>query len=127
MGIDEETKLPTVGFRIGSYVDGVTGVASVETLNHIPAPTKAVVKLFQDYVRSSDLQVFNPENHSGHFRQLMVRTAENQIMLVVGIHPQNLSDEKLKEFKNSLIYYFIEGAGKEAKITSLYYHAITKK
>ncbi|XP_044252549.1 tRNA (uracil-5-)-methyltransferase homolog A [Tribolium madens] len=127
VGIDEETKLPTVGFRIGSYVNGVTGVGNIESLKHIPESMKLAVKLFQDYVRASDLQVFNFEVHTGHFRQLTIRTAQNQIMLVVGIHPQDLSQEKLSVFKNSLINYFTEGAGKEAKITSLYYQKIVKK
>ncbi|RZC38967.1 tRNA (uracil-5-)-methyltransferase -like A, partial [Asbolus verrucosus] len=127
VGIDEETQLPTVGFRIGSYVNGVTGVGSIDSLKHIPESMKLAVKLFQDYVRASDLDVFNFEVHTGHFRQLTVRTAQNQLMLVVGIHPQNLSEEKVKEFKDSLINYFTEGAGKEAKVTSLYYQKIMKK
>jgi tRNA (uracil-5-)-methyltransferase len=127
VGIDEETQLPTVGFRIGSYVNGVTGVGSIEALRHIPDSMKVAVKLFQEYVRSSDLQVFNFEVHTGYFRQLTVRTAQDQIMLVIGIHPQDLSDEKLKEFKESLVQYFTTGAGKQANVTSLYYQAIVKK
>jgi tRNA (uracil-5-)-methyltransferase len=127
VGIDEETQSPTVGFRIGSYVNGVTGVGSIEALRHIPDSMKVAVKLFQEYVRSSDLQVFNFEVHTGYFRQLTVRTAQDQIMLVIGIHPQDLSDEKLKEFKESLVQYFTTGAGKQANVTSLYYQAIVKK
>ncbi|XP_063916014.1 tRNA (uracil-5-)-methyltransferase homolog A [Zophobas morio] len=127
VGIDDQTQLPTVGFRIGSYANGVTGVGTIETLRHIPEPTKLAVRLFQDYVRSSDFQVFNAEDHSGYFRQLMVRTAPDQIMLVVGIHPQDLSPDKLAAFKASLVSFFTQGAGKDAKITSLYYQSITKK
>ncbi|XP_015837917.1 tRNA (uracil-5-)-methyltransferase homolog A isoform X2 [Tribolium castaneum] len=81
VGIDEETKLPTVGFRIGSYVNGITGVGSIESLKHIPESMKLAVKLFQDYVRASDLQVFNFEVHTGHFRQLTIRTAQDQIII----------------------------------------------
>lgn len=127
IGIDEETKLPTVGFRIGSYVNGITGVGTIDSLKHIPQSMKTAVKLFQDYVRSSDLEVFNFEVHTGHFRQLMIRSTENELMLVVGIHPQDLSNEKLKLFKDSLIQYFTEGNGKDANVTSLHYQPIVKK
>lgn len=88
---------------------------------------KTAAKLFQDYVRTSDLEVYNFEVHTGHFRQLMIRSTENQLMLVVGIHPQDLSTERLKIFKDSLIQYFTEGNGKEANVTSLYYQPIVKK
>lgn len=43
--MDEETKLPTVGFRIGSYVNGITGVGSVENLIHIPESMKIAAKV----------------------------------------------------------------------------------
>ena len=105
----------------------MTGVGTIETLRHIPEPTKLAVRLFQDYVRSSDFQVFNAEDHSGYFRQLMVRTAPDPSMRVVGTHPQDLSPDKLAAFKASLVSFFTQGAGKDAKITSLYYQSITKK
>ncbi|XP_057665970.1 tRNA (uracil-5-)-methyltransferase homolog A [Diorhabda carinulata] len=127
VGIDEETKLPTVGFRIGSYVNGTIGVAPVDDLIHISNPMKSAVKVFENFVRCSKLSVFNPEFHTGHFRQLMVRSAPNQLMLVVGIHPQNLTDEELDEFKKNLIDFFSVGDGKEANVTSLYYQKIVKK
>lgn len=127
VGIDEETKLPTVGFRIGSYVNGTIGVGPVDDLIHISNSMKLAVKVFQNFVRCSKLSVFNPEFHTGHFRQLMVRSAPNQLMLVVGIHPQNLSDEELNDFKKNLVDFFSSGDGKDAKVTSLYYQKIVKK
>ncbi|CAH1115940.1 unnamed protein product [Phaedon cochleariae] len=127
VGIDEDTGLPTVGFRLGSYVNGTTGVGPVDDLVHIPQSMKTAVKLFQDYVRNSQLRVFSPEFHTGHFRQLMVRSASDQLMLVVGLHPQDLNAEELDAFKKDLIDYFSTGGGKEAKVTSLYYQKIVKK
>ncbi|CAG9856575.1 unnamed protein product [Phyllotreta striolata] len=127
VGLDEETKLPTVGFRIGSYVNGTTGVGPVENLMHIPESMKLAVKLFEKFVRTSDLDVFNPEFHTGHYRQLMARSATKQLMLVVGIHPQDLTEDKLNEFKSKLIDYFNSGDGKSANVTSLYYQKIVKK
>uniref|UniRef100_A0A1Y1LUL4 tRNA (uracil(54)-C(5))-methyltransferase n=3 Tax=Photinus pyralis TaxID=7054 RepID=A0A1Y1LUL4_PHOPY len=127
VGVDEETSLPTVGFRISSYAKGGTGVAPVENLRHIPSEMKVAVKVFQDFVRNSSLEVFNPEFQSGNYRQLTVRCAPQQLMLVVGIHPQSLPEEKLAECKNELVDYFFQGPGKCANVTSLYYQKIIKK
>lgn len=45
MGINEETGLPTVGFRIGSYVNGTTGVGPIDDLIHIPPVMKIAVNV----------------------------------------------------------------------------------
>lgn len=129
IGIDEQTSLKTVGFRLGSYVNGFTGVAPVDSLVHISERMKKAVKVFESFVRSYDLEVFNPELQSGHFRQLMVRYAStsNQLMLVVGVNPQKLEEEKLITLKKDLVNFFSEGEGVEANITSLYYQSIIKR
>lgn len=127
VGINEETNLPTVGFRMGSYVNGMTGVGPIDNLPHIPEAMKKAARIFENFVRSSDLQVFNPEYHTGHFKQVTMRIAGNQLMLVIGIHPQDLSEEKLAHFKQELVEFFKEGTGKEAGVTSLYYQSIRKK
>lgn len=57
----------------------------------------------------------------------MIRSAPNHLMLVVGIHPQDLSSEKVDEFKKSLVDYFSTGGGSSAKVTSLYYQKIVKR
>lgn len=43
VGIDEETKLPTVGFRLGSYVTGTVGVGPIQGMIHISEQTKKAV------------------------------------------------------------------------------------
>lgn len=78
-------------------------------------------------MRKSELKPFNQEVHTGHFRRLTVRSAADQLMVIVGIHPQNLSQEELKRFKDDLIAYFSKGPGADAKVTSLYYLEIKKK
>ena len=42
-GINEETGERTVGFRLGSYVSGTVGVASIGCLKNIPQRMKAAV------------------------------------------------------------------------------------
>lgn len=45
IGLDVESNLTTVGFRLGSYVSGFTGVAPVENLCHIPQEMKDAVSV----------------------------------------------------------------------------------
>lgn len=124
VGIDKEQNLPTVGFRLGKYANGLTSVGPVDNLKHIPHIMKTIVNHFQNYVRNSKLQVFNAELQTGHLRQLCVRLARpEQAMVIVGIHPQNLTVDELNEFKRSLVQFFT----KETNITSLYYQAMTKR
>ncbi|XP_044760010.1 tRNA (uracil-5-)-methyltransferase homolog A [Coccinella septempunctata] len=126
-GIDEETKLPVVGFRLSSYAHGSISVGPVENLRHIPNEMKKLCKVFENFVQQSKLEVFNAEIQCGHFRQLTVRLADKQLMIIVGIHPQNLSEEELKDFKGDLVEYFSNGPGKDTGVTSLYYETIVKK
>lgn len=49
VGIDEDTKKPTVGFRLGSYVTGTVGVAPVAGMKHIPEKTKKAVLVCKLY------------------------------------------------------------------------------
>lgn len=129
VGLNEETGERTVGFRLGSYVQGFTGVGPVDCLRHIPDRMKEAAKVFEKFVRASDLGVFNPETHEGYWRQLMVRlsTSTDQLMLVVGIHPHSLSNEQLQKVKNDLRQFFESGEGKTCRIASLYFQYIMKK
>lgn len=71
--------------------------------------------------------MFNPELHTGHFRQLTVRIAKGQLMMVACIHPQDLTESQLNDFKTELKDYFSTGLGKDANVTSLYYQRLTKR
>ncbi|KAI8122098.1 hypothetical protein FF38_05728 [Lucilia cuprina] len=123
-----------VGFRLGSYADGSVEVAEVESLPHIPKAAKWAAKTFQDFVKQSKFQPFNPEGNTGHFRQIMVRTSKltNELMLVPGIYTSNLTEDELKQVKEELIAYYKnlsfkdeeEGVEKEYKCTSLYYQDV---
>lgn len=80
-----------VGFRLSSYVDGSVEVdASLDELPHIPVNMRQAASLFQQFIRESPHQVFNPELYTGVFRQLTVRVSQatNEIMLVIGVHTQ---------------------------------------
>jgi tRNA (uracil-5-)-methyltransferase len=87
------------------------------------------LQTFEKFVVASDLGVFNPETHEGYWRQLTVRlsTGSDQLMLVVGMHPQSLSQEELGKVKNDLKNFFENGEGKTCNVASLYFQHILKR
>jgi tRNA (uracil-5-)-methyltransferase len=87
------------------------------------------LQTFEKFVQASDLGVFNPETHEGYWRQLMVRlsTGSDQLMLVVGMHPQTLSQEEFKKVKDDLKGFFENGEGKTCNVASLYFQHIMRR
>lgn len=120
-----------VGFRLGSYATGFTEVGEVDDLKQIPDVMKAAVKAFQVFVRAqTKVEIFNPEKQTGHLKQLMARSSDHnggQLMLVVGLNPQSLTDEELKVFADDLVKFFKEGDGKDVPVTSLYWQQLKKR
>uniref|UniRef100_A0A8C9WJM1 tRNA (uracil(54)-C(5))-methyltransferase n=1 Tax=Scleropages formosus TaxID=113540 RepID=A0A8C9WJM1_SCLFO len=120
MGANGEDK--TVGFRLGKYKGGSCAVVGPSDTIHVPVETKRVVQRFQDYIRTTQYSVYSPETYEGHWKQLTVRTSRtSQIMAMVFFHPQKLPEDELTALKSSLRQYFMEGAGKESGVTSLYF------
>ncbi|CAH0398240.1 unnamed protein product [Chilo suppressalis] len=129
VGIDDESKLPTVGFRLGSYVTGTVGVAPIHILNHISESTKRAVLLFEEFVRKSELAPFSPADYSGYWRYLTVRHSSfnGDVMLIVAMHPQNLTEDELNGIKDSLIQHFSSADALACGIKSVYFELVTKK
>ncbi|GIY04041.1 hypothetical protein CEXT_510591, partial [Caerostris extrusa] len=83
---------------------------------------------FQAYIRDSDKDVYNPENHSGYWRQLTVRTSNNSdVLLIIVLNPQSLTENELEEEKTKLKKYYEEGPGSSCGITSVYFQLFSKK
>lgn len=99
----------------------------IDDLLHVPTAMKNAVKIFESFVKTSELSVFNPVDQSGHFKQLTARTAKDQLMLIVGVSPKDLTDEQVATLKQDLIKFFFDGPGKEANVTSLYYQPLVKR
>ncbi|XP_023160102.2 tRNA (uracil-5-)-methyltransferase homolog A [Drosophila hydei] len=116
-----------VGFRLGSYSDGSVEVAEVQELPHLPSQAKWAAQSFQQLVRQSKFQPFNPVGNVGHFRQLMVRcsTATGELMLVAGIYSSNLNEAELLELQQELKTFYEQPEQNEThKCTSLYYQDV---
>ncbi|XP_047029740.1 uncharacterized protein LOC124637375 [Helicoverpa zea] len=129
VGIDEESKLPTVGFRLGSYVTGTVGVGPIQGMIHISEQTKKAVLLFQEFVRKSKLAPFSPTDYSGYWRYLTVRdsTSTGEVMLIVAMHPQALTEDEIDGIKKGLIDHFNSEEAIACGIKSLYFELVVKK
>lgn len=116
-----------VGFRLGSYSDGSVEVAEVQELPHLPEQAKWAARSFQQLVRQSKFQPFNPDGNVGHFRQLMVRcsSATGELMLVAGIYSSNLNEAEQLELQQELKAFYEQPEQNEThKCTSLYYQDV---
>lgn len=129
IGMDVENKEPVVGFRVGAYNQGKTSVAPIDNISNVPQRMKDVVKCFQDLVRASKFPVFDPENYTGHWRQLTVRLSlkTEQLMLICVVHTENMEDSALNSLKQLILNYFTEGAGANCKVDSLYFQKAKKR
>ncbi|XP_396538.2 tRNA (uracil-5-)-methyltransferase homolog A isoform X2 [Apis mellifera] len=117
---DKEDKI-VIGFRLSTYASGSTAVGPIDNLCHIPNKMKIVVKVLEEFMKSTELTPFDPVDYSGYWRQVTVRTTlSDHLMVIVGIHPQDLTSEKLDELKLQLKTFFEIGKGVQARVTSLY-------
>ncbi|XP_046593625.1 tRNA (uracil-5-)-methyltransferase homolog A [Neodiprion lecontei] len=128
IGKSEMSGTVTIGFRLSSYAAGCTAVGPVEDLKHIPQRMIDAVKVFEGFVRKSKLDVFDPVNHSGYWRQVTARTSRSdQLMLIVTIHPQDLNQGQLIQLKAEIREFFNSDEGAKANVTSLYFQTITRR
>ncbi|XP_071554149.1 tRNA (uracil-5-)-methyltransferase homolog A-like [Temnothorax nylanderi] len=128
VGKDSEQSKIMIGFRLSTYASGSTAVGPIDDLCHIPENMKIAVKILETFIRESNLEPFNPVDHSGYWRQVTARTTRaSHLMLIVGIHPQDLSSDELEELKSQLRIFFETGKGADAHVTSLYFQTIDKK
>ncbi|XP_050536681.1 tRNA (uracil-5-)-methyltransferase homolog A-like isoform X2 [Daktulosphaira vitifoliae] len=129
IGMDIENKEPVVGFRIGTYVQGKTCVAPIDNVSNVPEQMKVAVKVFQNFIRKSNITVFNPETYTGHCRQLTVRLSlkTEQLMLICVVHTENMEENIVETLKKQIIDYYTEGEGKFCKVDSLFFQKAKKR
>lgn len=121
VGRSEKENEVVIGFRLSSYAAGSTAVGPIDNLCHIPNTMKVVVKVLEEFIKNTELKPFDPVDHSGYWRQVTVRsTLRNDLMVIVGMHPQDLSSEQLAELQLQLKTFFETGNGVQARVTSLY-------
>nr|CAD7605626.1 unnamed protein product [Timema genevievae] len=150
VGLNPDTQERTVGVRLESYKDFTIGVGPAASLIHLPEQMREAVKLanvlvvlsptaedgkievrislFEEYVRKSHYGPFLPEKSEGYWRHLVVRvTGNGDLMLVIVIHPQSLSEDELTKIKYDLKDYFTNKQGKLCNVSSLYFQLFSEK
>ncbi|XP_053668535.1 tRNA (uracil-5-)-methyltransferase homolog A [Anopheles marshallii] len=118
-----------VGFRVGSYSNGFLEVESIAQLKHIPNCMKQAVALFEEFVQNSPFDVYSAETYQGYFRQMTVRMshATGQVMVIVGVHLQSLSEDEQKGLKTAIVECLTSEMGKKAGICSIHFEVIQKR
>jgi len=120
VGINPETNELAVGFRVSSYKDGCVSVGPVVKLANINDTMKTLCVELEKLFRASSHASFDPITHEGVWRQVMMRTSVGgECMVMVSMHPQQLTESQLQDQKNSLINLCKSLEGPH-KISSLY-------
>ncbi|UYV77644.1 TRMT2A [Cordylochernes scorpioides] len=129
VGLHRDSLLPTVGFRLSSYRQGSMSVAEPVDCWIVPPAMTKLAATFQEYIRqNSQLEVFNPETYQGYWRGLTARTSRGgDLLVIVVMHPQSLSEEDIDAEKKKLKEYFECGSGKKCGVTSLWLHLFDKR
>jgi len=128
IGTNPETESPCVGFRLASYKEGCMAVAPVGHLRHLPLAMKNLVQAFEKHVQQSSYTPFSPLTHEGVWRQLTVRTTRNNdLLVVVVIHPQQMSSEELSKLKNGVKEFLTGGGINDLKVSSLYFQQFAQR
>ena len=60
-----------VGFRLGAYKDGSCSVAPPHPCIHVPGEALRLVELCNQFILESKLEVFEPRDHSGNWKQVL--------------------------------------------------------
>lgn len=122
-GVNPDTDELTLGFRVSTYKEGSIAVGPISHLAFISDAMQEVVRVFEMHFRASGRKAFNPEDHSGFWRQILVRSnLAGEVLVIVMVHPQDLSTEEMESVKNEL-----KSVAEANKIASLYFQALGKK
>lgn len=128
IGKSKENDKPLVGFRVASYKEGSVEVGPVDHLTHLNDKMKEVVKYMESYLETSEHAPFDPFSHNGIWRQLTVRTSQTfDVMIIVQIHPQSLSEDEINDIKEDVKRYFTEGEGGAVGVTSIFFQRVGQR
>lgn len=117
-----------VGNRSGSYVSGNLEVENAENLKIAPEKMKIAAKYFEDFIKNSKWNPFNPENNEGNWKQLTARLNNDELMLIVGINPQNITPEEIENLQKEIVEFFTDDKKRnELSLKSMYYEDLSQR
>ncbi|CAO3608776.1 unnamed protein product [Cunninghamella echinulata] len=98
---------PTVGFLLGLFREGVVSVLNPSELLNVSDIAKKLAKSMEEYVRQSKYPVYDRQEKEGVWRTFMTKTQRTgDIMVVVQVKSEGLSEEELQEMKKDLLEYW---------------------
>ncbi|KAI9281095.1 S-adenosyl-L-methionine-dependent methyltransferase [Sporodiniella umbellata] len=109
---------PTVGFLLGLYREGITAVLAPDECKNVPVTANAVAKSMAEYIRLSDLPVYDRMDKTGCWRTVMTKTpSTGEVMVVVQLNSSELTEERLEQERVSLTKYWKNT--KDVSVTTL--------
>jgi len=125
-GMNSATNEPAVGFRLGAYTSGDCSIFPADHCLHISEEAKKCATVFQQFVKDSSYQPFDPVSRTGHYRTLIVRTTKKgHLMVNLDFNTSELAEEEVNKFKESFKEFFVSGPGKELEVTSLNFRGLS--
>lgn len=111
----------SIGFRLGRYKHGNVTIGPTTLCKNVHDLTKNAVQTMEKYLKDiSTLEAFNQLSNKGNWKLLTVRiVTSNEQMVILTMHPQNLSAEQINEEKEK-IKTFLNDNSDSANITSAY-------
>ncbi|CAO3671809.1 unnamed protein product [Rhizopus stolonifer] len=98
---------PSVGFLLGLYRDGIVAVLESDECLNVSATANAVAKSMSDYIKASDLPVYDRTEKTGCWRTIMTKTpSTGEVMIVVQLSSAELSAERVEQEKVSLTKFW---------------------
>ena len=132
IGKHPETGETVVGFRLASYKRGSIAVVGIDHLPQVSDSMKKVVKHFQDLVQHGEagwkLDAYDQVTQQGYWRQLTLRSSRSgNLMAVVVLHPQRLTDVEKELVKSNIIAHFEKLNNTTMQISSLHIQFLGQK
>lgn len=114
---ENDTETPTVGFMIRGWSGGVSKPTK-ENAPHVPEEGYAIANVFEEFLKSSTVPIYNSKTHEGVWRNIAIRISKvmNQCMIIILYAPPS-NTEALEKEKLTLVKML----KKKTKVTSIYY------
>lgn len=120
IGLDPNN-VPIVGFMLGLYRDGITTVCSAQTCLHVSHTMKSIARAMENFVKSTDIPVYDRKTGKGNWRLLVVRVQQSgDAIVVVQLHPQDLSDKAKDDIREGISAQFGDDVRKVCNKLSVY-------
>ncbi|KAF0699640.1 Aste57867_9823 [Aphanomyces stellatus] len=101
----DANRAPVVGFRFGTYKNGLVSVGAPHDCINVPDGMKAIVSTFQAFLNASTLPVYDVLTHEGVWRLLTIRAsvATKEVMVCVQANPSAVDAEAWTDAKAALV------------------------